>query len=112
VKTILLKALSVLAFEYQVGRICSAVCVWSQSDRWGCKTDHDLCAFARTYNRVKLPEDPLNGLPLAEGDTTFDISNEPGREARRHNGRRIDLWAEAELGQSNANMLHEVRLLM
>lgn len=96
------------------------------------QTDHDLKAFANTYNKIKDPEDPVNGSPSPEDDTSFDVMTDQSAHNNRlrnhpRRGRsnmamnnnsngdfqagKYDLWAEAQIAESSAGMLCEVSLI-
>ena len=53
---------------------------------------------------------PLNGLPLDPSDTTFEpmvTQSHQSRSAAVRDRGRIDLWEQAEMARSNAQMLSE-----
>lgn len=86
---LLLKALMVLSFEAQ--------------------TDKHLSAITTCYNKVKNPDDAVNGQPLPEDDVTFEPQGNRAHRGSRRNHResRKSYWREAEVAKNNAKMLSE-----
>lgn len=88
---LMLKALMVLSYESQ--------------------TSKDLYPLTQLYNKHKSPQDPVNGEPLPEDDTTFEPAGNPQQHVRPHHTSQSDgprdLWSEAEKAKSRAKVLSE-----
>lgn len=107
-KTMLLKALSVLAYENRVGGTrMYAVKIIKNIDS-GMQNDRDLSSLTNLYNKVKAPTDPIGGSSQDAEDPVFDPQIDSQRSARHRSGHeQINLAKEAQMAKSSANMLTE-----
>lgn len=104
VYNMLFKALSVLSYENQVR--CAALQLHPRLTP--AQRDRDLAPIVALWNRLKRPEDPVNGNAIDADDPVFSPQEIPQRR-RIHSPQppRTDLFTEAQVARSNAAMLSE-----